>query len=192
MTRPRTSNVMLAAIGVIAIGALIVVVISVINLAQRSSHQETELDRAQHDRTRILSALDAQQKALTEANRRLVNAGKAPVVPIQGDTGATGPMGPQGPVGPRGPRGFLGLPGATGAIGATGATGESGAAGPKGDTGPAGPAGPAGADGKNGANGTATPGTYSCPDTQYVAGFTIAADGNVTLTCAGLLPPGQN
>jgi hypothetical protein len=61
------------------------------------------------------------------------------------------------------------------------------------DPGPCrGPQGDAGVDGKDGADGrpgTAKPGTYSCPDGEYVGGFTVADDGAVTLSCRAPTPP---
>ena len=82
-----------------------------------------------------------------------------------GRAGEDGADGRQGPVGPAGPQGDPGV------------QGETGDQGPKGDTGDQGPAGPPG---------TAQPGTYACPDGQYVAGFTIGPAGSVTLHCRQL------
>jgi hypothetical protein len=62
--------------------------------------------------------------------------------------------------------------------------------------GPMGPAGPAGADstvpgpqGIRGPEGTARPGDYACADGEYMTGFTIDAEGAVTLACQSLVPP---
>ncbi len=105
----------------------------------------------------------------------------------QGEPGTEGRDGRDGAdsttPGPRGPRGFSGRDGTDGEsiTGPTGADGaDSTVPGPPGSPGPA---GPAGNDGADGTDGTATPGDYQCPEGQYVAGFTIADDGTVTLTC---------
>jgi hypothetical protein len=115
--------------------------------------------------------------------------------------GATGPRGPRGvdgapgPVGENGPTGPPGSTGPRGDKGDTGATGPQGEQGPKGETGDRGPVGadgPAGADGATGAQGpagTTLPGTYTCPDAQTLHGFTVAADGSVTLDCQPALLP---
>lgn len=140
----------------------------------------------------------------------------------QGPVGPQGPQGLMGLIGLTGPQGKTGPAGAAGPTGPTGqqgpppsddqvsaavraycathdaCAGPSGPMGPKGDTGAA---GKDGVDGKDGATGpagpkgdpgTATPGTYACDSGQYVTGITIADDGTLTLTCAGLLPPGQS
>lgn len=44
-------------------------------------------------------------------------------------------------------------------------------------------------EGVPGPQGTALPGTYACPEGQFVTGFSIAIDGAVTLTCADLITP---
>ncbi|WP_228941853.1 hypothetical protein [Nocardioides sp. Leaf374] len=107
--------------------------------------------------------------------------------------GTTGPAGPQGDTGPRGRPGTDGRPGRDGDDSTVpGPTGlscveELGLAACRGPVGPAstvpGPAGPAGSQGPQGPAGTANPGTYSCPDGQYVAGFTIGEAGGVSLDC---------
>jgi hypothetical protein len=131
---------------------------------------------------------------------------------VTGATGATGPMGPTGPqgrtgppgetgpVGPLGPRGAVGPEGIAGATGSTGATGETGATGqtgPQGETGPAGPqgepgatgaTGPQGERGATGPAGTALPGTYDCPEGQYMTGFTVGPNGGVSLECEAFNP----
>jgi hypothetical protein len=103
------------------------------------------------------SVNQAQDSALAEANRRLIEAGERPVptpepgpVGQSGDPGPVGPQGLAGPVGPRGPRGATGDVGPRGAMGRPGTDGTDGATGA---TGPQGPAGPAGADGTNGTDG---------------------------------------
>lgn len=127
-------------------------------------------------------------------------------VEVLGVAACRGPQGPSGEVGVAGPAGKDGATGATGPTGpqgpppsddqvaaavrfycashddCTGPAGEKGDAGPKGDTGATGQPGPAGKDG------TAQPGTYSCPDGDYMTGFTVAADGSVTVSCAAGFP----
>lgn len=116
----------------------------------------------------------------------------------QGAIGPAGPIGPIGPIGPRGPQGPKGDTGDAGAAGAVGATGigEQGATGAQGEAGPAGPQGergPAGSTGPAGPAGTAQPGAYACPDGQVLTGFTVAADGSVTVACAAPpIPPTNN
>lgn len=106
--------------------------------------------------------------------------------------GTTGPEGPQGDTGPRGRPGTDGRPGRDGDDSTVpGPAGPScidelslaACRGPVGPTGATGPAGPVGAQGPQGPAGTANPGTYSCPDGQYVAGFTIGDAGGVSLDC---------
>ena len=59
-------------------------------------------------------------------------------------------------------------------------------------TGPQGPQGDVGPQGDQGPAGTALPGDYQCPDSQYLIGFTVAADGSVALTCQTLpVGPGK-
>lgn len=153
--------------------------------------------------------LAEQAEQLNEANRRLVQAGERPVptptLPpstvgergeqgLPGRPGVAGPRGPQGTPGPRGATGDEGPPGpgpsdeqVARAVGFyCGSNGCVGPAGPQGETGPAGPAGPegpAGPPGPPGAPGTAVPGSYACPEGEYVAGLQIADDGAVTLVC---------
>jgi hypothetical protein len=128
----------------------------------------------------------------------------------QGRTGPPGEIGPPGPVGPRGPKGDVGATGAQGrgiasmqcatggwvitytdGLGETGGPcqGPQGEVGPQGVHGEQGPMGPPGPEGPQGPQGTAKPGTYTCPDGEFVAGLTIAADGSVTLTCRPAVPP---
>lgn len=144
----------------------------------------------------------AQDAALAEANRRLIEAGEKPVpTPEPGPAGDPGQVGPAGPAGPtgangatgaqgvRGPIGARGLQGIRGLNGRDGAPGPEGPAGPqgekgdkgeKGDTGeqgpagPEGPPGPAGSDGQDGAD--AFPFTFS---------FTVQTNPaqSVTYTC---------
>lgn len=129
----------------------------------------------------------------------------------QGRTGPPGEIGPPGPVGPRGPKGDVGAAGAQGrgiesmqcatggwVITYTDGLGEPeggpcvGPPGPKGDQGLQGvhgEQGPIGQPGPQGPQGTAKPGTYTCPDGEFVAGLTVADDGAVTLACQDPIPP---
>lgn len=167
-------------------------------------------------------ALQKANARLRDAGRAPVSAPPSPAptqmvtepgpAGLPGATGATGPQGPRGLScidvlgleacrGPQGPSGAVGATGPAGANGIDGKDGAPGAQGPAGPAGPAGPKGDTGAPGKDGADGatgppgprgTADPGSYICPSGEYVTGFTIASDGTVTLTCAGILPPGQS
>lgn len=133
--------------------------------------------------------------------------GPAGVRGPQGRTGPPGEIGPPGPVGPRGPKGDTGDVGAIGAPGrgiqsmqcATGGwiieytdglLSESGPCqGPQGVHGDQGPMGPPGPEGPQGPQGTARPGTYACPDGEHMTGFTVDAEGAVTLSCQAPTPP---
>ena len=55
--------------------------------------------------------------------------------------------------------------------------------------GPQGVHGEQGAIGATGPQGTATPGVYACPDGEYMTGFSVAENGDVTLTCKTTFPP---
>lgn len=110
----------------------------------------------------------------------------------QGEPGPPGPAGQDGADGKRGPRGFTGIDGAPGPPGPTGAEGSDGTDGSDGNdgqNGQTGATGPQGEQGPVGPAGTAQPGTYTCPDGQYLAGFTVAGDGAVTLDCRTPLLP---
>jgi hypothetical protein len=120
-----------------------------------------------------------------------------------GPTGGFGPPGPAGPPGQNGANGKTGNPGQNG-VGQPGAAGANGSNGPPGQDstvpGPQGPQGPPGQDGKDGQDstvpgpqgppGTAHPGTYTCPDGEYVAGLTVTEVGAVVLNCRPLLAVG--
>lgn len=171
-----------------------------------------ELCEQDTDRAERLTTIGLCDRA--EDAREIVDDGVDPVL-VPGPMGPPGPQGPVGPAGrdgfgidgsdgsdgrdgengrdgadgDDGADGSDGADGAQGEDGADGADGATGATGPKGETGPAGPQGPAGARGETGPQGpagTARPGTYTCPDGDYVAGFTIAADGSVSLDCRTL------
>ncbi|WP_436700986.1 hypothetical protein [Nocardioides sp. BYT-33-1] len=199
-----------AAIVAVAVGAWIIAFV----LGLAANQSESRADRARM--TEKIANLEATAKVrdatIAELQKRCADAaGCTPVVVPEAIRGATGDRGIQGPVGPPGPRGEscveeLGLrtcrgddgangatgePGANGADGTPGkdgAAGKDGAQGPQGDPGPAGPAGP------QGPAGTAQPGSYSCPDGEVMSGFTVAADGSVSITCrpATPLPQGGN
>lgn len=201
--RTVTGLVWVAILAVIALTGFLVVRVASLGTAVTAS--EHDLDHAASARAQLESDLDAQQAAARALARQVRRLGGTPVVTpttgAQGPAGIpglTGPPGPRGPVGPRGPKGDTGNAGSTGTTGSQGSTGSTGAtgpAGPKGDTGPQGPQGPQGDQGPKGDTGpagTANAGTYSCPDGQYVTGFTVTADGAVNLACASSLPPGQS
>lgn len=160
--------------------------------ADESSTQAREL--------RAAGVCASAQKAKDDADD-----GKVPdPILIPGPTGATGPVGPRGvrgvagtdgtdgAEGKRGPRGFTGLDGTDGAAGQNGAQGGTGPAGPAGPQGPSGSNGSNGQDGATGPvgpPGTALPGSYQCPDGQVLTGFTVAADGSVSLNCQAQILP---
>jgi hypothetical protein len=108
----------------------------------------------------------------------------------RGFTGLDGPVGPAGQDGKNGQNGDDGQDGQDGQPGPQGPKGDDGAQGPKGDTGDQGPQGPRGDQGDQGPQGpagTANPGTYGCPDGQFVQSFTVSADGSVSVNCSGIL-----
>lgn len=119
--------------------------------------------------------------------------GPAGVQGPQGRTGPPGETGPRGPLGPRGEPGQDGVAGAPGADGATGAAGPQGEPGPQGIQGPQGEPGAdstvPGPQGARGPQGTAQPGTYTCPDGEYMTGFTVDVEGAVTLACKPFTAP---
>lgn len=191
------------AVGALAIGLLITVTIAVLRLGDDNDRLAEKVAASQADRTDLRHLVEQQGTALDDANRRLVELGAEPVAPppaalpsspLQGPRGFPGPQGPRGP---KGDRGNAGADGNAGSAGATGQAGSNGEAGAKGDQGPAGPQGdrgPEGPAGPQGPPGTALPGTYSCPDGEYLRGFTVAPDGSVNLICAPVaqLPTGGN
>ncbi len=137
----------------------------------------------------------AQDAALDEANRRLIEAGEQPVptpepgpagdpgqVGAQGIAGPRGPVGSEGDPGPRGPRGAMGRPGVDGIDGQDGIDGAPGSKGDKGDPGQQGPQGPAGADGADGKDGkdgqSAFPFTFT-----FVVQTNPAQSTTYTVTC---------
>lgn len=173
----RTVSAMKVALFVLVLFGAVWLVVSVIVLVIRTETNADEIDFL-HTRSA------AQDEALREANRKLVEVGETPVevpdVPTpepgeqgdpgeRGDVGQTGPRGPVGATGPqgpagddgsRGPRGFTGLDGPvgpSGPAGVDGAIGPAGAQGPQGQQGPKGDAGPAGPAGEQGPTGPAGP-----------------------------------
>jgi hypothetical protein len=164
------------------------------------------LDTGASERDQQAAEISALRAGLDEANARLEASGERPVSPPPIDEpteprppqvilGQPGDDGEPGPPGPRGPQGRTGPPGEQGPRGPLGPDGEPGAPGPPGPPGPAGTPGVKGDPGEpgprgpQGAAGTALPGTYSCPEGQFVTALTIANDGVVTLTCADLITP---
>lgn len=204
--------VTVAAVALVAVVSWLIFTV----LHQQDTIDTVSGDRAsQEGKLDTLAQQVARERALVaKANRRLTANGQPPVVepgpPVIGIPGLNGIPGPPGARGPRGfpgipglsgpvgPRGIPGLPGrgipgdpgtagtagTPGAQGPAGPAGADGAPGPKGDPGPQGDPGPAGPKGDPG---TAQPGTYACPDLQFLRGFTVGPDGSVTLDCAPLL-----
>lgn len=166
--------------------------------ARPLADQLLELCERDTDRADKLAEIGVCDRA--EDAREVVDDGADPVL-------VPGPPGPQGPPGPAGRDGF-GIDGADGRDGKDGADGRDGQGtrgaigprgfscvdelgieecrGPAGAPGPPGPGGPAGPKGDPGPPGTARPGTYTCSDGEYVAGFTIGDAGAVTLDCRPL------
>lgn len=157
------------------------------------------LATAEHAARENRTRLDDQQLTSTVLAQQLRALGEEPVIepadppsirtiPLPGRPGADGRDGTNGRPGRDGKSGQPGQAGPTGATGEAGAKGDQGPAGPQGDRGPEGPTGP------QGPPGTAQPGTYSCPDGEYLRGFTVAPDGSINLICAPVaqLPPGGN
>lgn len=195
----------IAAVLAVVAGAWLIA--SVVQIA--AGQRESQRDRDElHEHIDELQARDAiQSAALEEANRRLEAAGEPPVdepaseEPVDTDDDIVLIPGPQGPRGfscvddfglpaCRGPRGAPGAdstrPGPEGAAGRDGAPGTQGPAGPVGPKGEKGDPGRDGVDGKDGAAGqpgTARPGTYACPEGQYVRGFAVGEGGGVSLMC---------
>lgn len=238
---------------VVALGTYLIVQVG--NLGTRTSDQGDTI------RT-LIDSNAAQDEALREANRQLIEAGQTPVqVPDPPDDtepveissaqiqaaidrycsgggctpvpssaqvldaidhfcssngeciGPKGDLGDQGPPpttiqligafsaycgdhngcrGPQGESGTDGQDGQNGDEGPQGAQGDQGPKGDQGDQGPKGDDGPKGNDGEAGPQGppgTATPGSYGCPDGQYVTGFTVASTGDVNVACGAPLLP---
>lgn len=192
--------------GAVAIFALSLLVGSVVAVIRQSGdiHRlEEKVAVSKTDRADLRDQL-GQVKASAEENaRRCAGAEGCSPAPIPGTPGApglpgvqgpVGPTGPQGPRGPKGDTGSAGVDGETGTPGSAGAAGTAGADGAKGEKGDPGPQGPAGPSGPTGPAGTAQPGTYACPDGEYLRGFSVNSDGSVNLICAPVaqLPTGGN
>lgn len=167
-----------------------------------AEQRQTEAENASDENAAALEVYAAAVDSLADQVER---RGGTPVVDpdaLPEPTAIPGPEGPAGPTGPAGPAGRDGTDGQDGQDGLDGLDGQDGADGVDGtgEPGPPGPAGPPGrdgvdgqdgADGADGNDGTATPGTYTCADGQYLAGFTVGVDGSVTLDCRdpGLVLP---
>lgn len=190
----------------VVLGALtlgVVTMLSLVMYRQGVTAQESQAQQA---------AIVALQAGLDEANDRLAEQGEPPVAVPDVEPG-TDPQiipGPQGVPGVQGIQGRTGPPGEIGPPGPVGRPGKDGAdstvPGPMGPIGPAGadstvpgptgPAGPPGADstvpgpqGIRGPQGTAKPGDYACPDGEVMTGFSVDAEGAVTLACEDTTPP---
>lgn len=160
--------------------------------------QSHDLDRAakndresKADRAALHDSIDGLAAMLGEANKRLAEAGKAPVVngdevapdmPVPGPRGAQGPRGPQGQPGPAGNDGSDGRNGDPGSRGPAGPTGTSGPIGP---AGPAGPPGPPGATGERGPAGEPGPSPYPFTFTFVVDNLGQSTTYTVTCTASG-------
>lgn len=231
------------AVRVLTLVAVVATFLVLLWIILRVDHQEKALHQAGADQHELQVVNDKQDAALAEANRRLIKAGKDPVV---GPPGAPGPeptatqvltavatycastqaCAGRGPTAAQvalavsqycnargecvGPAGEA-TDGTDGADGTNGSDGTNGTNGLDGIPGPppsdaqvsqavveycanhdscAGPPGPPGADGKDGQDGTITPGEYDCGEGFYVQGFSISADGTVSLECVEAFPPG--
>lgn len=160
--RALTVGMWIAAAAIAALVIWMLVIIS--RLSDDTVRTERDLSEARGQAREVFGDLvetnAAQDEALEEANRRLEQAGRRPVMfptpePVIGPPGAAGATGPRGPagvsiVGPPGPRGLPGKDGQSivgpvgprgepGADGADGRDGESivGPTGPRGETGQA-------------------------------------------------------
>lgn len=202
-----------------SVGKVVAFALFVLALASGAIWILNQLAADEDELQRQATEITALEAGLDEANDRLEAQGEAPVpVPevdpsagpeqppqiilgqpgpqgergpagVRGPQGRTGPpgeVGPPGPVGPRGPKGDAGD------AGPIGTAGEPGPMGPQGEQGPQGEPGPQGVHGEQGAQGprgTARPGTYACPDGEHMTGFTVDAEGAVTLSCQAPTPP---
>lgn len=129
--------------GILAAVLIMALMASVASLSRDYTSLEEQDRQSREDRAALREAVTSQEKSLAEANRRLRQLGRSPVVvpPVSGNDnpviivgtpGEDGEDGEDGSRGPRGPRGFTGLPGLPGI---------------------AGPPGPAGSDGTDGTDG---------------------------------------
>jgi hypothetical protein len=217
----RIVHVAWALVALILVGLLFLLLATVTRQAAQLDRAEVNDAESREDRAELHDAVGELSAALDEANERLVIAGRTPVgepAEVEAVVGDRGPRGFPGEPGRDGKDGRDGLDGRDGtgrdgsdgrdgAAGATGSDGQDGARGPscveelgidacrgpKGDPGADSTVpGPQGERGPQGAPGTAQPGTYACPEGEYVVGFTIGDGGGVTLFCRPFPhPPGQ-
>lgn len=189
---------------VLTVAVLLLCIWAVMWLSAENDKLEDQDRQSRADRSQLREDIEADRLDLRLLREQLLQLGEKPVVaPEDVPEGADVVVIP-GQKGDRGEscieeigyprcRGVEGNEGSDGSAGAAGAScvaelGLDACRGPKGDTGPAGPAGAPGADGKDGAPGTAQPGTYACPEGEYMTGFGVAADGSVALTCQPFIP----
>lgn len=185
---------------VLFVAVLLVAVWAVLWLAHENDILDERDRQSLSDREDLRRDLNAEQAAREALEEQIRQLGERPVVEpedVPDDAQVVIVPGPRGPScieaigyarcrgdrGPGGREGDAGTPGRPGEPGATGATGQPGAKGDRGDVGPKGDTGPQGERGPAGAPGTAQPGSYACPSGQYVEGFSVGADGAVSLTC---------
>lgn len=196
----------------LAAGVLLFAYLVLDNLTDRVSRAEARQESAEQERQGTEADLRQYANAVDKLADQVTRRGGDPVVQpgelpnltggqpgpagvpgLPGTRGITGQQGRAGKTGGTGATGRTGAPGAEGADGQPGADGEPGATGPQGETGATGPQGPQGPQGERGnagpqgPSGTAQPGTYSCGEGQYVAGFVITGDGSVILDCRDAL-----
>lgn len=134
--------------------AMVGLVVAFFHISSRLDESTSDVDALADYNASQDSTIAAQQTALDRANKRLREAGKAPVeVPDQPEPipGPAGEPGADGDPGPRGPAGADGVSivGPRGPVGPAGETGPPGSDGLPGKAGAPGPAGPAGAAGKD-------------------------------------------
>lgn len=187
-------RVLVTVIALVAVAGLVLIGVRLYVLNSNDREQAEEIGQ-------LKGANAAQDEALAEANKRLEQAGQAPVpVPepdadvdaietmvhsavamycagsaCVGATGEPGRDGVDGVDGKRGPRGFTGIDGLAGADGAPGVRGETG---PRGEQGPPGPEGPVGPQGPKGNEGPAGP--PGAPGTASAGVYRCPADTYVT------------
>lgn len=185
---------------VLFIAVLFVAVWAVLWLAHENDILDERDRQSLSDREDLRRDLTAEQLAREALEQQIRDLGEKPVVEpedVPDDAEVFVVPGPKGDKGDRGAsciealgfnrcRGDEGQGGEDGADGQDGAPGADGAKGERGEKGEKGDPGAPGADGapgKDGAPGTAQPGSYACPSGQYLEGFSIGADGTVSLSC---------
>lgn len=170
----------------VVFGALVLGLLAVVVSQSHDLDQAARNDReSKADREQLHDSIDDLAAMLGEANKRLADAGKAPVVgddEVAPDVPVPGPRGPAGEPGRRGERGPAGVPGSDGSDGRPGKTGGPGPAGPTGPSGPAGPPGPPGATGERGPAGEPGPSPYPFTFTFVVDNY--GQSTTYTVTCA--------